>query len=102
MEKSGLRSGVNAFYYARVIEILTPRWKAYEALRFNVTVSDKVLSMDSSRSIHYSGSLRCSHLRKAHFQYPWNVSPCSMILTINMFNVNEGPKADNRRSGHEC
>ena len=31
-----------AFYYAKVIEIPTPRWTAYEALRFNVKMPPEV------------------------------------------------------------
>jgi len=39
-----------AFYYARVIEIPTPRWTAYDAVRFNTEVPDDVELMAQERA----------------------------------------------------
>lgn len=39
-----------AFYYARVIEIPTPRWTAYEAKRFNVEMGDEVPMVTQERA----------------------------------------------------
>ena len=40
----------SAFYYARVIEIPTPRWTAYEALRFKVKMPDNVPMITQERA----------------------------------------------------
>lgn len=39
-----------AFYYARVLEIPTPRWTAYEAIRFNVDAPDEVRMINQERA----------------------------------------------------
>ncbi len=41
-EDPDFNPGERAFYYARVIEIPTPRWTAYDALRFGVQMGDDV------------------------------------------------------------
>ena len=36
------KAGERAFYYARVIEIPTPRWTAYEAVRYGIEMPEEV------------------------------------------------------------
>jgi hypothetical protein len=43
-------SSVRAFYYARVIEIPTPRWTAYDAKRFNLEMTDDVPMVTQDRA----------------------------------------------------
>ena len=37
------REGQRAFYYVRVLEIPTPRWTLYDAVRFGITLSDEAM-----------------------------------------------------------
>jgi hypothetical protein len=41
---------LSAFYYARVIEIPTPRWTAYEAKRFGVKMAQEVPMVTQERA----------------------------------------------------
>jgi hypothetical protein len=43
-------AGQKAFYYARVIEIPTPRWTAYEAKRFNIKMPKEVKMVTQERA----------------------------------------------------
>ena len=43
-------AGKSAFYYARVIEIPTPRWTAYEAKRFGIKMNEKVPMTTTERA----------------------------------------------------
>ncbi len=38
------QQGQRAFYYVRVIEIPTPRWTLFDAVRFGITLSDEAMS----------------------------------------------------------
>lgn len=42
--------GIKAFYYVRVLEIPTPRWPAYDALRYNVKMPPEVRMKDQERA----------------------------------------------------
>ncbi len=41
-EDPDFKAGERAFYYARVIEIPTPRWTAYEAVRYGIEMPEEV------------------------------------------------------------
>ncbi|MFZ9038951.1 MAG: DUF3604 domain-containing protein, partial [Gammaproteobacteria bacterium] len=43
-------AGQRAFYYARVIEIPTPRWSAYDVLRFGDKADEKVPMITQERA----------------------------------------------------
>ena len=49
-EDPNLEPSFKAFYYARVIEIPTPRWTAYEAKRFSIGMPDQVPMIITERA----------------------------------------------------
>ncbi|QJB69772.1 DUF3604 domain-containing protein [Parasphingorhabdus halotolerans] len=43
-------AGQNAFYYVRVLEIPTPTWPVYDALKFGLTLPDEVIKIQQERA----------------------------------------------------
>ena len=43
-------AGQNAFYYVRVLEIPTPTWPVYDALKFRLTLPDEVIKIQQERA----------------------------------------------------
>ena len=43
-------ASLKEFHYARVIEIPTPRWTAYDALRYGIKMSDEVAMTTQERA----------------------------------------------------
>jgi hypothetical protein len=54
----GLRPGQSAFYYARVLEIPTPRWVVYDAFRFGVEIPEGPRPSRSAPTPRRSGTRR--------------------------------------------
>ena len=43
-------AGQDAFYYVRVLEIPTPTWPVYDALKFGLTLPDEVIKIQQERA----------------------------------------------------
>ncbi len=53
----GYRPGQNAFYYLRVVEIPTPRWVLFDALRYGAKLSPEVMTHSVSQERAYSSPI---------------------------------------------
>jgi hypothetical protein len=51
------RPGQNAFYYVRVLEIPTPRWVLFDALRFKLQLPAEVMANAVSQERAYSSPI---------------------------------------------
>ncbi|MFN3511094.1 MAG: DUF3604 domain-containing protein, partial [Tsuneonella troitsensis] len=51
------RAGQNAFYYVRVIEIPTPRWVLFDALRYKLKLPKEVMDNSVSQERAYSSPI---------------------------------------------
>ena len=55
---------LRAFYYARVIEIPTPRWTAYDPVRFNVKMSPEVPMTQQERALDVADLVHARAIRE--------------------------------------
>jgi hypothetical protein len=51
------RAGQNAFYYVRVIEIPTPRWVLFDALRYKLTLPKEIMDNSVSQERAFSSPI---------------------------------------------
>ena len=56
---------LSAFYYARVLEIPTPRWTAYDAKRFDVKMADNVPMITQERALHLADLVHARRLERS-------------------------------------
>jgi len=61
-------SELDAFYYARVLKIPTPRWSTYDAVRFGVELPEEVPATLQERCLQLPHPVRD---RKLNFQKPF-------------------------------
>ena len=51
------RKGENAFYYARVLEIPTPRWVLFDMVRFGITLPPEVIAKAVAQERAYTSPI---------------------------------------------
>ena len=57
--------GQRAFYYVRALEIPTPRWVLYDALRFGLELPDEVIENGVSQERAYSSPIWIAPKRRS-------------------------------------